>query len=308
MEIIDIKICLDILNKLFNEYDKSQNNKYDYLDIIIEFLFKLDKIDNFYDKAQFINKVSDIINSIDNEESIPSYLIPKINKFKSNFMKIEDKNFEDKKTKQFNFKGIPLLMKEDIDNYYNYLKDNEIEFDSNENIDEEIEKEYSSSILKTIKKIDLDEIIKYYIEICAKLITNHKQAICNNSYIKNIIKSVSNKLSLNKMRTFHKNILQIIADISDICEDNKYLYETIGYLIYVFIINELCDIKDINIFINKDEESKIAISKVIRYTIASSGSCKKKYYEEFKNLDLFKNNDFFDKYITSELKDILNFN
>ena len=306
-EIIDIKICLEILNKLFNEYDSS-NNKYHYLDIIIEFLFKLDKIDNFKDETQIIEKVSDIINSIDNEESIPSYLISKINKFKKNFNKKEKKNIEDKKTKQINFEGIALLIKEDMDNYYNYLKENDIEFDSNENIDEEIEKKYSSNILKTIKKIDLDEIIKYYIDICSKLISNQEQIICNNSYIKNIIKSVSHKLSLNKMRTFHKNILQILADISHICEDNKYLYETFGYLIYVLIINELCDTKDINIFINKDEKSKIAISKVIRYTIASFGSCKKKYYEEFKNIDLFKNNDFFDKYITSELRDILNFN
>lgn len=303
-EIIDIKICLDILNNLFNEYDKSPNNKYHYLDIIIEVLFKLDKIDNFKDEAQFTNKVSDIINSFDNEESIPSYLISKVNKFKKNFTTKENKNIENKKEKQFNFEGIALLMKEDMDNYYNYLKDNDIEFDSNENIDEEIEKEYNSNILKTIKKIDLDEIIKHYIDICAKLISNQEQIICNNSYIKNVIKSVSHKLSLNKMRTFHKNILQILADIIQICKDNKYMYESIGYLIYALIITELCDTKDINIFINKDEESKIEISKVIRYTIALSGNCKKKYYEEFKNIDLFKNNDFFDKYITSELKDI----
>ena len=307
-EIIDIKICLDILNILFNEHDKSPNNKYFILDIIIEFLFKMDKIDNFEDKAEFVKKVLDIINNIDNEENIPSSLLSKINKFKSNFSIKENKNIEDKKTKQFNFEGISLLMKEDMDNYFNYLKDNDIEFDSNENIDEEIEKDYNSNILKTIKKIDLDEIIKYYIDICTKIISNEEQTISNNSYIKIIIKSVSHKLSLNKMRTFHKNILQILADISHICEDNKYLYEIIGYLIYVLIICELCDIKDINIFINKDEESKIAISKIIRYTIASSGNCKKKYYEEFKNIDLFKNNDFFDKYITSELKDILNFN
>ena len=300
--IIEIKICLDILNKLFNEYEKSLNNKYHYLDIIIELLFKLNKIDNLYDEAQFVKKASDIINSIDNEDSIPSYLISKINKFKKNFNTKENKNFEYKKTKQFNFKGIALLMKEDMDNYYNYLKDNYIDFDSNENIDEEIEKKYNSNILKTITKLDLDEIIKNYIDICGKLISNHEQTICYNSYIKSIIKSSSYKLSLNKMRTFHKNILQILAEINHVCKDNKYLYETIGYLIYVLINCELCDIKDINIFINKDEESKIAISKVIRYTIASSGICKKKYYEEFKNIDLFKNNDFFDKYITSELK------
>ena len=49
-------------------------------------------------------------------------------------------NVENKKTKQFNFERIALLMKEDIDNCYKYLNDNDIPFDSNGNINEEIEK------------------------------------------------------------------------------------------------------------------------------------------------------------------------
>ena len=40
-------------------------------------------------------------------------------------------NVENKKTKQFNFERIALLMKEDIDNCYKYLNDNDIPFDSN---------------------------------------------------------------------------------------------------------------------------------------------------------------------------------
>ena len=85
------------------------------------------------------------------------------------------------------------------------------------------------------------------------------------------------------------------------------MYEIIGYLIYFLIVNELCDIEDINIFINKDEESKIIICKTIKYTILASEDNIKKYYEEFKNIDLFKNNNnIFDQYITCELKNLLN--
>ena len=80
-----------------------------------------------------------------------------------------------------------------------------------------------------------------------------------------------------------------------------------GYLIYLLIENELCDIEDVNIFINKEEESKIIVCKTIKYTIlSSSGDNINKYYEEFKNIDIFKNNNkLFDKYITFELKDLL---
>ena len=62
-----------------------------------------------------------------------------------------------------------------------------------------------------------------------------------------------------------------LSDINQICSKNKYAFEIFGYLIYLLIENELCDIKDMNIFINKDEESKINICKTIKYIISSLG-------------------------------------
>ena len=85
------------------------------------------------------------------------------------------------------------------------------------------------------------------------------------------------------------------------------MFEIIGHLLYILIINELCDIKDINIFINKDEDSIIFITKAIKYTILCSENEENinKFYEDFKNIELFKANDIFEKYITSELRIIL---
>ena len=59
-----------------------------------------------------------------------------------------------------------------------------------------------------------------------------------------------------------------------------------------------------NIFINKDEETKNNICKIIKYIILSSGDNVKKYYEDFKNIDFFKNNNLFEKNIKSELNSI----
>ena len=190
-----------------------------------------------------------------------------------------------------------------MENYFNFLKNKEIDLKSN--INENIENQYNWPILKSLKKIDLEEIIKSYINICEYLLSNYEKVICFKSYIKYIIESISFKLSLNKMRTFHHEILQILANINNMCNQNKFMFEIIGYLLYLLIINELCDIKDINILINKEDESKIYICKVIKYTILSSERNIKNFYEEFKNLDLFKNCSIFEEYVTLELKDLL---
>ena len=114
---------------------------------------------------------------------------------------------------------------------------------------------------------------------------------------------ISSNLSLRKFRLFHKKILLILSEINQISKKNIYSYEVFGYLIYLLISNELCDIKDMNIFINKDEESKINICKIIKYIILSSEDINK-FSEDFKNIELFKNNNLFDDLIKNDLNKI----
>ena len=300
-DIIKLETCDRIIDILFNELEKNINNKYDdYLDLIIYFILKLEKRDNLKDKEIIIGKITNIINNDININNIPNYLKNRINKFKSIFNIKENINKEEQSNI---FEGIALLIKEDMENYFNFLKNKEIDLKSN--INENIENQYNWPILKSLKKIDLEEIIKSYINICEYLLSNYEKVICFKSYIKYIIESISFKLSLNKMRTFHNEILQILANINNMCNQNKFMFEIIGYLLYLLIINELCDIKDINILINKEDESKIYICKVIKYTILSSERNIKNFYEEFKNLDLFKNCSIFEEYVTLELKDLL---
>ena len=303
-DIIKLETCNSIINILFNELEKNINNKYCYLDLIIYFIIKLEKRDSLKDKEIIIGKINDIINSDINENIIPNYIKNRINKFKSIFNIKENinKNMDEKEQKNI-FEGIALLIKEDMENYYLFLKNKEIDLKSN--INENIENQYSWPIIKSLKKIDLEEIIKYYINICIHSLSNYEKVICFKSYIKYIIESVSFKLSLNKMRAFHNEILQMLANINNMCIKNKFMFEIIGYLLYILIINELCDIKDINIFINKEDESKIYICKVIKYTILSSERDIKNFYKEFKNLDLFKNCSIFEENVTLELKDLL---
>ena len=98
-------------------------------------------------------------------------------------------------------------------------------------------------------------------------------------------------------------MLLILSDINKFCNKNIYAFNIFGYLMYLLIKNELCDIKDMNIFINKDQESKIAICKIIKYIILSSENVKN-YCEEFKRIELFKNNNLFNDYIANEIGEI----
>ena len=302
-KIIEIETCLSIINKLFNQYDKNINNYY-YLDILIYLILKLENI-NFEEKNTILKKITYIINNYDSTNDIPNYLKFRINEFNSLFnVKEKINNIENiSQSQEYIFEGNSLLIKEDIEKYYDFLKTKEIDLKSK--INENIEVQYDWPILKLLKKIDLFEIINDYINICIIILTNEYQISCCKSYIKNIIETMSYKLSLNKMRAFHNKILEMISNINNICKENEYMYEIVGNLLYFLIINDFCDIEDINIFINKDNESIISICKTIKYTILSSENINN-YYDKFKNIDLFKNSDIFEKYITSELKDILN--
>ena len=300
--IIHQETCLAIIYNLFNEFDNNNylEKKYQYFDLILYLMIKLKKIDDIKDKNKILEKIIKIINTdinSNNNLNIPNILKIRISQLKEIF------NIKDKEQNKFDETAI--LIKEDMENYYNFLKSKKI--DLNIKIAENIENKYDWPILKTLKKIDLEEIIKYYINICECVLEYNDQVTCFESYIKNIIESISYKLSLNKLRIFHNKILQIFSNINIICGKNNYMFEIIGYLLYILIINELCDIKDINIFINKDEESIIFITKAIKYTILSSENEENinKFYEDFKNIELFKANDIFEKYITSELRNML---
>jgi hypothetical protein len=305
--IIDLEACLSIINKLLNKYNENHKYRYHYLELMIYFLLKLEKIKDLKNNntSIIIQKVNDIINKDIDINNTPKDCISRINNFKKIFTKKETEDNEIINQNKNNLKGIALLIKEDIDNY---IKEKEL-YSKNNNGNAGGE-EYNSSLLSSFKKIDLEEIINYYIDICINILSNHEHIIYYNNYIKNIIESIAYKLSLNKLRTFHNKMLQILSNLQNFCTQNQFMYEIMGYLIYLLIENELCDIEDINIFNNKDEESKITVSKTIKYTIKydilSSGDDIHKYYEEFKNSDLFRNNNqLFDKYITFELKDLL---
>ena len=300
-EIIGAETFALIINNLLNIYEETEllEYKYYFLYLIIYFLIKMQDKKNNKDIYIFIDKVHHIIKK-DFEENKPSkYLKIKIEEFINIFSnKIKIKTEDDKELNIFE------LIKQDIDNYINLAQNMNNENKNKNFIKEKYEKEYDFQVLKFSKNIELEDLIKNFIDITINSNLNEGNIVYYKSYLKYIIEQISNKLSLNKLRVFHNKMLLIFSDLNQICTENDCVFEIIGYLIYSLIENELCDAQDMNIFINKEEKSKINICKIIKYIILSSENnirAFKKYYEDFKNLELFKNNSLFNDYIICDI-------
>ena len=200
-------------------------------------------------------------------------------------------------------------IKNDFDNYLEFLEKERIK--SKNDFYDEINDSYNWKVIDdliTVKKVKLDEIIKIYIKICKNEKDMNKNNIFKaNLYIKSIVEYYYTNLSNNQIEILHLNMIEIFMNIKNIVDNNKseLMHEIIGNLLFILLKNKLYYIKDLNNFIDASEETKINISKVVKYTIIASGSYSKLYYNDFKYTKLFnKNSNLFEKYISNELTDI----
>ena len=66
-----------------------------------------------------------------------------------------------------------------------------------------------------------------------------------------------------------------------------------GFLLYLLISNKLFFIKDLNYFLNKDNEIIINISKAVKYTNIFADKDATKFHNDFKQTKLFIGNNNF---------------
>ena len=196
------------------------------------------------------------------------------------------------------------IIKEDLENYILFSLKNE---------DNKIKYNYSIiGQLLTKEKIDLSDLIQYYLKICFDIIDEKDKIKTTNEYVQNIIEKYKRTyLNKDNFIKIHEDILDILVDIcidvnigKNRKKENKLKFDIVGALFYSLLINELFFISDLNIFINSEAYIYTNLAKIVRYIIiySSDEKLKKKYFEEFKNCKIFFNNPVYFQYITKYVK------
>ena len=164
----------------------------------------------------------------------------------------------------------------------------------------EINKKYNEEI--NIKKsIDIWEIFYSYIEVCIDLVNNEDNIYIVNEFIDNIINNFTLDLPNESWEMLHYKLISLFLNINEICVDNIYMHQIMGYLLFLLIKNKLFFIKDLNNFLNKDNQIIIDIAKVVKHTIFFADKDAKKYHNDFKQTKLFIGNEYFYNIVTLPL-------
>ena len=152
------------------------------------------------------------------------------------------------------------------------------------------------------KNIELWEIFYNYIEVFIDIINSKEKVSLGNIFTQNIINNFCTNLSFEVIQTLHDKLISLYLNIIDICIDNTYMYQIMGFLLFSLIKNKLFSFNDLNIFLTKESALIKYISKAIIYAIIYANKDAKKFHDEFKQIKLFEGNDNFCNYVTLPLK------
>ena len=331
----NIENGFDYLNILYNKYlnDSNKDNKYLFLESIFILLDKFGKIiyirkdlKNIQELNIFIDEkikilfenentlnfpeyifieITNLINTRDSEWKFNIYEEYQFNKYKNLILNNDDYNIE-KNTNEYLDINNKIKQSNNLMDYY-YL--NNINYQIlliiKESIINHIYNVNSEDLYNNLflnYKIEIYEIIQYYIEVCIDYVNNIFLIDNCNNYINKIIENYSAKE--NKDKIPNNKIADLILNIDYIIMDNKNMYQIMGYLLYSLINYELYEIGNFNKFIDKEVTTLTNIAIIIKYIILyynkdyMGKDYKTKILEEFKQTELFKSNiELFDKYV-----------
>ena len=339
-KINNIETGFDYLNILYDNYlnDSNKDNKYLFLESIFILLDKFGKIiyirkdfqfiqelNNFIDEKikivfenentlnfpeYIFNEITNIINTRDNEWKFNIYEEYQFNKYKNLILNIDESDIEKNNSVNLDINN-NIEKSNDLMDYYNlnninyeillFMKKNLIIYNPND-----IESVDLYNNLFINYKIEIYEIIQYYIEICIDYVDNISLIDNCNNYINKIIEKYSTKEDKDKNE--NNKIIDLVLNIDYIIMDNKLMYQIMGYLLYSMINYELYKIEDLNKFVGREETTLINIAIIIKYIIIYCNKdymgedYKTKILDEFKQTELFRNNmNLFDQYVKNDL-------
>ena len=194
-------------------------------------------------------------------------------------------------------------IKNDLINYFDYL--NNLQIKDKSEISEDINNSYDWTVIDDLLKvhnIKLEDIILFYVNICKNVVDSETKIFMANEYIKTIIEYYKSELTQNKKYLFHLNMIKIYLDINNIIYESELMFEIMGKLLFILLVNKLFFMKDLNVFIGQTEDAICNISKVVKFTVICGENLIKQYHNDFKFTKLFSSNaKIFEKYVTQDL-------
>ena len=197
--------------------------------------------------------------------------------------------------------NIIILIKNDLENYISFLNEHKIycieDIIEKDNISD-INNEYDWSLTEDLiikGKNDLEEIIRCYIEVCIDYVQKEQNIFYCNEYIKNIINYYSIDLTKEQTDKVRKSMIDLFLNVEDICLDNFFMFEIMGYLMLILLENYLFYVEDLDQFLDEDKNKIGKIAKVVKFTDNYYQGDKKIEFEtNFEKGELFeKNKDIF---------------
>ena len=287
-KIFSIKTGFDILDLLFKKYSNDLNDIYLIgIEILLKrikhIIYEKNKFEHIQRYNKYIkNNLYNIFQKRKKSDNLPKFLYYKLyNVLQNNNNILIRQEFNNNKNME--------MIKSDLEKII--IKNNKSDINL---FISEISIKYNTEI-NTKKSMELWELFYYYIEACIDIINSENKIKLANKYINIIINNLAKLIKDEAWEILHYKLITLFLSINDICVDNKYMYQIMGFLLYALISKKLFYIKDLNNFLEKDNYIIISITKVVKYTIIFSEKEAKKFHNDFKQTKLFfGNNDFYD--------------
>ena len=193
--------------------------------------------------------------------------------------------------------NIIILIKNDLENYVAFLNSHQIysfmdliEKDNSGDLNNEYDWSMTEELIVK-ENNNLEEIIRCYIEVCIDYVQKEQNIFYCNEYIKNIINYYSIDLNEEQTDKLRNSMIDLFLNIENICIDNFFMFEIMGYLMLLLLENYLFDIDDLDIFLDEDKNKIGKIGKVVKFTTNYyQGDKKEEFHKNLEKTKLFENN------------------
>jgi hypothetical protein len=183
-----------------------------------------------------------------------------------------DKNLNDTKEEEINQEYINEKIKNDLISYKDFVEKN----GNSENYLWNI-----TTFLYDIKQKNFDDIIEGYILACNYLNEKENNIKYAKDYIKELVEYYHDKINSEEKNQLQNKIFDLFEKVNYFTQKNNKIYNIYAYIIYIFIVNEIMDIKSL--------EKIIKDTKVInKENLISINIVYNNIYKYIKN-DIFKN-------------------